>query len=735
MQHQQRLSLRSHLSNAFKAIIGLNPQIASSVQGFTEYGFLGFACRTPHQVQNILGPRFDRTFDILVKKELESIKTDPSIVKQQLYLDLLQKYCGITIDLEVGLTKANVCNADHSIPSEDDVEATLHHYYLQPSKLFGILPNQRKHICLSSEARDLEWRWGSGADTDMAKIFRKIICLYILDDIIDDLNDPTKKEYHHESLLSSKDDLVKLYEKECEKFIRSLSSCFLAIKKEHSENLQTDKPIQGSPSGFLSNYREDRLLDNFMPGLFDVVGLYPAGRLLFGQPDNDLHYELALGNADVSRRKVWDTFKRWGRFVFAHLNLSTSLMWLKCSLFLMLSQWRQFRAHVVNPNAPVLDILKSSLMLIPNMLVIVASPILIAFPWVYGITSLPFSLLRLAVIHGPINFTRNYMTLMLLDGIEVTKDIFLLFSIGLPLLESFFMIANGILPNTLLTIGMGYAYTPIYITCIALALCILFKRDTHYRDGENIINLLDPRTALTVAASATARMLGLLLFLSSTVYVSSALLLQRFLSHHTEERLRYFRAYYTIIENWASAIQRFIPVLNRQQNQESEQINIPNVKKNMPLTTAIAIDISPEMRNTADQLKRQIGILNMALHLSTERKQNYKNLYQRLDDPKLPKIELAQAIEEAHSSLNDNMTAEEVDSLEKLHAHLKSKGVTGLNHERIGFMQFKQNNTYQPSWALVQAIKQSGHFAALSPQTRQKCEHIESLRNRVTLPS
>lgn len=67
-----------------------------------------------------------------------------------------------------------------------------------------------------------------------------------------------------------------------------------------------------------------------MPGLFDVVGLYPAGRLLFVQPDNDLHYELAVGNADASKGKIWDTVKRWGRFVFAHLNLSTSLMWLKC---------------------------------------------------------------------------------------------------------------------------------------------------------------------------------------------------------------------------------------------------------------------------------------------------------------------------------------------------------------------------------------------------------------------
>lgn len=140
------------------------------------------------------------------------------------------------------------------------------------------------------------------------------------------------------------------------------------------------------------------------------------------------------------------------------------------------------------------------------------------------------------------------------------------------------------------------------------------------------------------------------------------------------------------------------------------------------------------MQEAAVQLKRQIGMLNMALHLSNERKQNYMKSYHRLDDPKLPKSELTQAIKAAQSLLDDNMTTTEVDSLEKLYAQLKSEGITGLNKERIGFFNFQHQKIYQPSWALIQAIKQNGYFNPLSPQTRKKCQHIQSFSSQKLHP-
>ena len=242
------------IANMLKNGLAHFPELKENVQGYSEFEANGFACRNPHDVNDLLTSSFWRKFDPMLKTALDEIISSDKIDRSKMIDWLLLKYLNINSLAPEQLVSSIQSNAYLANPNPDSEDYQLHLYYLQPFRLFGITPSNRKFTSKHNKSA-LEWLWHANPDAgaDCAPIFRNIIQIYILGQIVDlihapkhgastiQLKDhlPKLKFKHHELLQQLIVDIENLYKASCkpQNYTKTISNKFTRLIEAFISNL------------------------------------------------------------------------------------------------------------------------------------------------------------------------------------------------------------------------------------------------------------------------------------------------------------------------------------------------------------------------------------------------------------------------------------------------------------------------------------------------------------------
>lgn len=673
------------------------PSLAKEVQGYNSF--------VPVDLQNLLGPLFTRNIDQTLGYILNDLRNNSQIIKTNLNTFLLEKYLG---------NSPNNPHAYHAMPENTSEDFQLHLCFLQPFRLYGI---ERKYVGLDPETVNREWLWADCNGSDSAPLFRKIIQIYILNDILMDSNIDTAKNPNQ-----LKDQLLQELNQEVNTLFQRLADHF-----DHVNN------IQGNSNGLLSEHHEEvRLLDYYLlPGFLDTANLYPLGRLLFGQTKIEAHHAIANHQA-----------KGWLNYIFvfllSHLNLSTSVFWIKTGLRIMLNQWKDFKTYITTGSslAQIGDTtfsfsnrLLQTLLLIPNTLILAASPLLILIPAIYGVTSLPFSLLRHFCLEGPFNRLKNFKILRIIDTIELTKDCLLFFFVAVPMMN--FLLTAIILtfPPLLLTIGSTTSYFVLATLFTFLALIVfvdLFNR--HPFKSILFTSAIGASFSGLISGTNFSIFCILSLIANIGIYLSTSWIAKTIHSltpTNVLEKISYLASpLIQIVLKIEIGLEHLLN--NRIDLSIDKIIPVDQQQPNLKLQPSPFLVLAGEEQALVDQYKLELGKLIQTFNLSVERKKMIRACILNLTITEETKREtLDQAKQQAGLLLQDNFTVNEVSEMQQALTRLKEidKDLK-LNMESNAIKTFEQQNTYQPSEQFIQILHAKELFHKLPVEIQTKCNHI-----------
>ncbi len=708
--------------------------IPTEVTGFTEFNFLGYPCRSPIQLQNLVGPKFWRSFDPSLQSALNELKTSNEIDKSQLHATLLKKY--FEQDLESGqITLSNKPNAYQALPKEDSEDYQLQLYFLQPFRLFGISDNNRKFVGTDVATMNREWLWHPNArDNDSAPLFRSIIQVYILASIIEDCEDNTQQAFHSPEILAKLDALKALHAQLLTYIDRHTRSLFNAIERPTAIS---SSHMRGTPQGFFSDSGLLRVIDNQFHGFMDVMGYYPAGRLLFGQPTQEPHYASATnenreaGNAPQS---TWRFVLSW---VITHLNISTSVFWLQKVLNILIEQWTTFKEFVnrtgqgTDGRQGFIKLLIQSLLFVPNAFILAAAPLLILLPGIYGITSMPFSLLRNWFMHGRYDSLREYKWLKWLDALEFIKDFVLFIWFAVPVLN---LIIDGLIlmvPTVLL--APGYAVGLVVSSALIITtLAIIGARDI-------------PVDLLTGVANLNfTQLVGTSVFASVGAYLGLGVAMRGLLPLIPQALKNGVAFVFSPLNRLVAPLERMVRYVAGEQNRAIDTANIiPTVNRqpgiDIPKPT-VQLVIPQALSNEIDQLFSALGKLNQAFNLSEDRRKLIRDCIGALDKNTATSLEaLNNAVLNAKNLLENNFSQQEAQTMTTLITYLREHEVALDNRENTAIRVQGNAGTYQPSWTMLKTlheqgiIRQDGTWNApngidVPSSLQDKCRRIEGLK-------
>ncbi len=731
---QAQTKVRQTQSAVSQTLIGTLGQfhlLPGEVQGFTEYQFLGYPCRSPLQLNNILGPLFWRSFDANLITAIEDLKKSNEVEKGKLHATLLSKYFNIKDVKNLVADNLNVSdhpNAYNALPNENSEDYHLHLYFLQPFRLFGITEANRKFIGKDAATVNREWLWHKSAEnTNAAPLFRKVMQAYILSDILDDYQDakanPELKDPEIVNILplltAKHSQLLEEIKKDTKKLFKSVAQPVIAQENAPDQ-------IINNPNGLINSSAFNLVVDEHMNGFMDITAMYPGGRLLFGQPSIEPHHAIAARDEVPGESKLKANAHYILSWIFVHFNLSTSFFWLQTVLKIFVTQSKAFKNYVTNPNAKLIDLFFQSLLFIPNAIIVVSTPLLVFMPWIYGITSIPFTLLRTLMMHGPFKFLKDFNLLKMVDALELAKDGLLFYFYALPFLN---LIMGGLvvlLPAPLLTAGLVTSFI-----LVAVVMAIVF-RDVVF---DFIYALASPNVMQLLGVAVFAGMgayLGSAIFckvvspyipqsvLNTAAWLATPL---GFIAHGIEKIVRLIVGE----QNTAINLQHIIPSANRQPG-----INMPKPEVKFVVPQALADEIT--------SLFNKVGRLNQSFHLSVERKAAIKQCLNELDVTTAPSLDaLNQAIKNAKDLVKDNFDPNEAQLMKQLFKHLQEKQVALDVKENQSIMIHGNAGNYQPSWQMLKVLHEQGIIQpdgkwktpegiVVPDQMLEKCKRIEALK-------
>tara|TARA_R110002110_G_scaffold400317_4_gene616728 strand:- start:124 stop:2310 length:2187 start_codon:yes stop_codon:yes gene_type:complete len=711
--------LGTQLQDMFSDILSLYPELKTSVQGFTEYDAGAFKCSAPQNVQNLLGPQFTRNFALLLQSELEHIKQEPQIKKEAYHKTLLHKYLGVT-DLAHPQV-SDIPPAMGFVCEDNAPDQALHTYFLRPFLLFGITPKNRKHTETQSETNAFDWLWGTDKNTNSAHFFRSIIQLYILEEILSEYKTETKGNWESPDIRASRRPLQDLKSA----LFKTIQNHFISLlyHVHLNGNNPSQKHMSGSPNGLMSrsNHNLLRILDDLLPGLSNVTSQYAIGRLLFGQPQTETRHEQSIQNIDRNQSALIFWFKYISKYILTHLNLASSILWIRCSIALARSQWKTWVNFIRHSDSSFVDLAGKCLFFIPNLIIILATPILTMMPWVYGLSSIPFSLLRYFIMHGPTARLKHFWILHALDTLEFIKDFIIFVAVAAPLLESIFSSIVAFLPSSLLSIGAISAFIPTFIF-----LCVILSKNY-------TVNIWDSSSSFAYSAFGMA--FGTTLFLASTLYLGGALLGQKLYPLIPDSIAKIFNSLVSPLVWVGEKLANFVDKLfGFKPNNNLADISIPETWKQAPVSIETLTDSSlpAELKAQAAELHRKLGRLNQAFNFSVDRKKFIRNTLDELDNSATP-TDLTEAIEKAELLLSFNFTNEQATKIQSLITSLDSNEQFNLNKENVSIRVSGSTSGYQPSWGCIQKLRETHQFEQLPTDIQDKCVAIENLKINATV--
>ncbi|MBS0290356.1 MAG: hypothetical protein JSS07_10045 [Proteobacteria bacterium] len=696
------------------------------VQGFKEQYFLGYASRSPLQLNNLLGPTFWRTFDPLLKIAIDDIKSSANLDKPKLHAFLLEKYLGIK-DISLSLDTTLTPNAFSSIPISTAEDIQLHKYFLQPFKLFGITENNRKFQGNDPIFCMREWLWApKKAGCDSAPLFRQIIQIYILSSIIQDYTDNTEPVLLNPALKETLDLLKQKNQQMLQELNNQTATIFKAIDVEYKQN-----PLSGSPNGILGASNASQQIDTQLNGFMDIASLYPVGRLFFGQSSHEPHHVLASQNISPARTIKTNLNYAFNWFI-AHLNISTSFFWVRTAFNIFVTKWKAIKEYATNPNAEFTDLLRQSLLFIPNALILALTPLLILLPWVYGISSTPFTLLRSFFIYGPFAQLRNFNYLKMIDVLELLKDSLIFWYIGIPFL-------NLVMAGMATFIPAALLIPAYYTTIFAVVFVLAIFSSNHFRSD-------DIDFARLIAQTNFGMFFGTSMFIGVIAYLGLGCvgrIVYPYIPTSVSNRLRQLTTPIQLsldkaIKYLVKDKNNFDPTIIIPKENQQTVINMPKVKVTIKVPEEIKAEIQP--------LFFTLSNLVQCNHFSKERKALIVGYLDKLNEDNVTSIdELKQNIQNAKLLLKDNFDPAEVKIMDKLIKHLKSLDVSIDATENVSMIKMRANpnGAYQPSWKMLQNLREKGIITPdglwqavdgidVPESMKQKCHHIFELKAKLS---
>ena len=700
------------------------PREASEVQGYMEYNFIGFECRNPLQVNNLLGPRFWRNFDPSLKAAISSVKDAPRIDKPNLHRALLEKYLGIRLTAEsvAPLIIQGEPNAYHSVPAENSEDDLLHLNFLQPFSLLGIADRSRKNIWGEPSVINRAWFWHESApNTDTAPLFRKIVQAYILAEILQDY--AAENAFQDPIVRAKLEELSAAHQALISDISLGWRALFTGLRAPQMPRDRDVRQMQGNRAG-ITDTISTRRLDNTLPGVLDVASHYPVGRLLFGQPSVEVHHQVALRAASRHQGKhLRFAFVYVLNWLLAHLNIPTSFFWPKVALGIAQTNWRALKSYITNPQREFRHFLRDSFLLVPNLLLLAMTPLLILVPWIYGLTGIPFTLLRTFCMVGPINKLRHFKILKLIDVGELVKDSVLFFAYALPFSSIILGVLNMLLPAALLGIGAWISFMVLVVAWASIFRSVNF-----------------PLTSL-LSDTQFFRFLGASIFLGLVAYLGLGVLGRQIYAIAPGPCEWAMRALGWVLSPLGMVVYGIGKVFTYFAG-ETRTVDRSNIipealrQANQPLPMESDALVIPEaVQAEIDTLVRQMSSLNQSPHLSVERKRLFSECLSNLDTEKsgvtLPSLQAAMGT--ARGLLENNFTRAEADRMlalvTSLQAGADATQAPILRSERTGIMMKRGTNNYQPSWQMIQLMRRNQMPIEGIPS--EKCDRIQRLRTGV----
>ncbi|MGD9591640.1 MAG: hypothetical protein AB7V32_03875 [Candidatus Berkiella sp.] len=228
-------STPSMVAKMFKQALVKHPLLKKEVVGFSEFEAGRYTDQSSLNLSTLLQERFWRSADPQIKSALDDISSSEMVDKTKVVEWLLLKYLNIN-SLSDPLTSSTQTNANKASPHPDSTDFQLHQLFYEPSRLFGITPENHKYHGISSTM----WPWHPHDKmADSAPVFRKVIQVYILSYIIDELSYPNCAD----ELLHNKVHVAKLKYK----YHLLMQELLLEIQKLFNA---TTKPINIFEQGF-----------------------------------------------------------------------------------------------------------------------------------------------------------------------------------------------------------------------------------------------------------------------------------------------------------------------------------------------------------------------------------------------------------------------------------------------------------------------------------------------------
>ncbi|MFI4936972.1 MAG: hypothetical protein ACHQJ6_00495 [Candidatus Berkiellales bacterium] len=388
-------NLQSQTTEVLKTLIdrlGMSPETGSRVVGYhsedTDPIFKGHLVT----IENVLD---SQTRNHALLGIINNITSDKSVEKSKLYSVLLDKYLGINVEnisRSVRPIQSSIePNAYHSLPEQHHPDQVLHECFLQPSRLFDVPPENRRYFGDdNTPTQNREWRWdGYKRDCDSAPIFRKIIQVTILSEILDEQDRDEEKSSENQLF---RDGRIKALKPQLMGLRQGLlTEISLGLKTLFSQLAAQELP--GDPKGLFGAdpSRWDR---EHFPELFLI---FPFVRLLGGQPSVE-------PSEAVAKRLTRQT----------NHKISSSLAWLISQFNIPLIMYSILVPMNASRSKKVGNLALAQLIIISFCL----TTIFTILSLINGVTNLPFTFVRL--------FFRNFSVLKFLDALATIKDVSLL---------------------------------------------------------------------------------------------------------------------------------------------------------------------------------------------------------------------------------------------------------------------------------------------------------------------
>jgi hypothetical protein len=483
------------------------------VIGFNTDGYV------PVKMFPLLTQAWDRSFEIVIGQQLEDLRdtlNDKDTLSNTNKNVLRKKY----LEQDPCLQALAITDPDH----------LLHLIYTQPWRLFGITP--KKHLQLSVEEQLRCWILDIPGNDNRFIDIAPYIRTHIRHKLARELGDSPPADLPTMAMLD--------------------------YQPPHSSPSLSPSAISGNSKGFYHLSFDNPRLIQFI-NLQYYLSHYSIGRLLFGQNADDIHH---IAAKEQSKTKVGYTFY----WLLAHLNLHFIKAWIIMIASLLKNQWKVFKEYIEGKRG-FTSLCKHGLFFILTAFLCVFAPLMVILPIIWGITTIPFTLLRSLCLYSNISFLRHYVILKCLDCIDFIKDVLLFFLLGLGIVSFIANIALAILPTWILFPSALIVFIPLLIVSI---LCLETSNDI---TNHAIVDL-----TWSIASTQAMRLTGFLSFISLSLYIVFAVLLEK-TKALLPNRLKHFffhiisrtEHFFLSIENWFN--RRFSQNKTQVATQELKELN------------------------------------------------------------------------------------------------------------------------------------------------------------------